>query len=102
MAVFTCTVKGGEIDFYVNGTRADEEEVKSKGFIQSTVKDDGDMKSLLLEAKGDESNNMTEILCRLMNTSKNYTSYSNKVFLLIQGMFDHIDLLATASIYFYH
>ena len=102
MAVFTCTVKGGEIDFYVNGTRADEEEVKSKGFIQSTVKSNGDTKYRSLEAKGDESNNMTEIACRLMNISKNYTSYSYEVFLLIQGLFDHIDLLATASIYFYH
>ena len=96
-AVFKCTVKGGQIDFFVNGSIANEGNVKSKGFSMSTVMSNGDNKSLSLEAIGHESNNQTEIKCRAMNTAgQSQLVYSDKVLLYIQGMLDHNNLLLTA------
>ena len=76
----------------MNEERADAENVKSKGFSQSSVMSNGDNKSLSLEAKGYESNNQTEIKCRAM-AGQSQPVYS-EVLLLIQGMFD---LLVTVS-----
>ena len=95
-AVFRCTVKGGQIDFFVNKSMANEENVESRGFSLTTVMSNGDNKSQSLEAIGHESNNQTEIKCRAMNTTGQSQVYSDKVLLYIQGMFDHNDLLLTA------
>ena len=72
------------------------ENVKSKGFSLTKMisNNNGDNKFLSLEAKGDESNNKTRIKCRAM-AGQSQPVYS-EVLLLIQGMFDHNDLLLTA------
>ena len=72
------------------------ENVKSKGFNLTKMisNNNGDTKSLSLEAKGDESNNKTRIMCRAM-AGESQPVYS-EVLLLIQGMFDYNDLLLTA------
>ena len=90
-------MKGGQIDFLVNGDKANEYNVMSRGFSPSSVMSIEDTESQSLEAIGHESNNQTEIECRVMNTpDEPQIVYSDKVLLLIQGMFDHNDLLLTA------
>ena len=87
---FLCVVVAEEVDFYVNGTRALDEDVVRKGFYQSSItKLNETTRQLQLTANVSSTlYNKTVVECRGLNTKDGLISYawSDSVFLLVQGI----------------
>ena len=102
---FLCVVVAEEVDFYVNGTRALDEDVVSKGFYQSSItKLNETTRQLQLTANVSSTlYNKTVVKCRGLNTKDGSISYawSDSVFLLLQGKEDNI-LFIMLKMMMYH
>ena len=87
---FSCVVVADEIDYFVNNTPTNQQNIDDAGFKESTVDNLNDTtRRLNLTATALSQYNNTNVSCRGMNTvgSKGYSAYSEVAVLLVQGKF---------------
>ena len=85
---FSCVVVAEELDYFVNGTRANQQNIVDAGFIESGVESLNDTTLRLnLTATALSQYNNTRVQCRGQNTvdMMTLTSFSEVAVLLVQG-----------------
>ena len=92
---FSCVVVAEEIDYFVNNTPTNIQNIVDAGFKESTVDNLNDTtRRLNLTATALSQYNNTEVHCRGLNSidGKTFATYSEAAVLLVQGK-----LIATYS-----
>ena len=85
---FSCVVVADEIDYFVNVTPTNQQNIVDAGFKESTVDNLNDTtQKLNLTATALSPHNNTEVLCRGLNTVglMTYPAFSEVAVLLVQG-----------------
>ena len=85
--IFHCVVRAEELDWLVNKTRADEQTIIDKGFMQGGVNDISETtRERTLTAIGFTNYTNTNITCRALNTMNGVgVMFSEPAVLLVQG-----------------
>ena len=85
---FSCVVVAEEIDYFVNNTPTNQQNIVDAGFKESTVDNLNDTtRRLNLTATALSQYNNTEVLCRGLNTVglMTFPAFSQVAVLLVQG-----------------
>ena len=99
--IFHCVVRAEELDWLVNKTRADEQTIIDKGFIEGGVNDISETtRERILTVTAFMNYTNTNITCRALNTVNDFgIMFSEPAVLLVQG--NNIAKVITLSIYMY-
>ena len=85
---FSCVVVAEEINYFVNNTPTNEQNIIDAGFKESTVDNLDDTRSLNLTTTALSQYNNTEVYCRGLNTMMSFGQIvSETAILLVQGKF---------------